>query len=184
KLIAAKGQLQMQAQSDDIEITADKNAKFTAIKGKGLFNAKQEILLTAGGAYIRIKDGKIELHAPGKVSIKGGSHDWSGPKSLNVTPPFLPLGKQQLMIERQYHDEAPLQGADYIATFSDGTIKKGVLDANGQAHLDEVPAGAVQVVFGPDKRGFKRKDQRAPKDYKESLSDADIRKLIAKHRKA
>ncbi|MCX7207289.1 MAG: DUF2345 domain-containing protein, partial [Proteobacteria bacterium] len=66
------------------------NAKFTAIKGKGLFNAKQEILLTAGGAYIRIKDGKIELHAPGKVSIKGGSHDWGGPASMNVAPPVFP----------------------------------------------------------------------------------------------
>ncbi|MGL4605552.1 MAG: DUF2345 domain-containing protein, partial [Iodobacter sp.] len=55
KLIAAKGKIQLQAQSDDIELTADKNARLTAIKGKSLFNAKQEILLTAGGAYIRIK---------------------------------------------------------------------------------------------------------------------------------
>jgi len=90
KLIAAKGKLQVLAQSDDIEITADKNTKFTAIKGKGLFNAKQEILMTAGGAYIRIKDGKIELHAPGKISIKGGSHDWSGPAQMMPTLPQFP----------------------------------------------------------------------------------------------
>ncbi|MEO9384665.1 DUF2345 domain-containing protein, partial [Chromobacterium phragmitis] len=54
-------------------------------------NGKQEILLTSGGAYVRIKDGKIELHAPGTVSIKGASHDWSGPASTNLpTPSFKP----------------------------------------------------------------------------------------------
>ncbi|WP_035853988.1 type VI secretion system Vgr family protein [Deefgea rivuli] len=90
KLIAAKGKVQMQAQSDDIEITADKNVKLTAIKGQNRFNAKQEILLTAGGAYIRIKGGKIELHAPGKVSFKGGKHDWSGPASMNLPFPQFP----------------------------------------------------------------------------------------------
>ncbi|MDW5417089.1 DUF2345 domain-containing protein [Iodobacter sp. CM08] len=90
KLIAAKGKIQLQAQSDDIEITGDKSVKLTAIKGKGLFNAKQEILLTAGGAYIRIKDGKIDLHAPGQVSIKGGSHDWSGPAKMSPPLPQFP----------------------------------------------------------------------------------------------
>ncbi|QLD47859.1 DUF2345 domain-containing protein, partial [Paraburkholderia fungorum] len=32
-----------------------------------------------GGAYIRIKDGNIEIHAPGKIDIKGAQHAFSGP---------------------------------------------------------------------------------------------------------
>ncbi|BBH11293.1 type VI secretion system Vgr family protein [Chromobacterium haemolyticum] len=91
KLIAAKGKIQVQAQSDSIEVTADKDVKITAIKGQQLWNGKKEILLTSGGAYVRIKDGKIELHAPGTVSFKGGSHDWSGPASTSLpTPSFKP----------------------------------------------------------------------------------------------
>ena len=90
KLIAAKGKVQVQAQSDAMELTADKDLSITSVKQKIHFNGKQEILLTSGGAYVRIKDGKIELHAPGTVSFKGGSHDWSGPASMKIQPPFMP----------------------------------------------------------------------------------------------
>jgi len=93
KLIAAKGKVQVQAQSDAMELTADKDVTITSAKGKQQFNGKKEILLTSGGAYVRIKDGKIELHAPGTVSFKGGSHDWSGPDSMNIPMPTLPKDK-------------------------------------------------------------------------------------------
>ncbi|WP_308418285.1 type VI secretion system Vgr family protein [Iodobacter fluviatilis] len=73
KIIAAKGKIQLQAQSDDIEITADKNVKITACKEKAEIAAGNELLFTSGGGYIRIKDGNIEIHCPGEISIKGGS---------------------------------------------------------------------------------------------------------------
>ncbi|WP_308418312.1 DUF2345 domain-containing protein [Iodobacter fluviatilis] len=73
KIIAAKGKIQLQAQSDDIEITADKNVKITACKEKAEITASDELLFTSGGGYIRIKDGNIEIHCPGEISIKGGS---------------------------------------------------------------------------------------------------------------
>ncbi|WP_293935753.1 DUF2345 domain-containing protein, partial [Iodobacter sp.] len=136
KLIAAKGKLQMQAQSDDIEITADKNAKLTAIKGKGLFNAKQEILLTAGGAYIRIKDGKIEMHAPGKVSIKGGSHDWGGPAKLSVELPDLPKsGKFQEFFILKNAKGKVLPNHPYQMTLPDGAMIKSKTDDKGETQV-------------------------------------------------
>ncbi|MFC7422028.1 type VI secretion system Vgr family protein [Iodobacter arcticus] len=155
KLIAAKGQLQMQAQSDDIEITADKNAKFTAIKGKGLFNAKQEILLTAGGAYIRIKDGKIELHAPGKISIKGGSHDWGGPKSLNMAPPsFKKEGMGNLDILHDFANGFSLNKGKFEVTDALGNKHAGVLDDAGKATVSGLPTGPAAVNFlGRPNRG-------------------------------
>ena len=72
KIIAAKGKIQLQAKSYDIEIKADKNVKITACKESITVVAKNEILMTAGGGYIRIKDGNIEIHCPGEISIKGG----------------------------------------------------------------------------------------------------------------
>jgi type VI secretion system secreted protein VgrG len=153
KLIAAKGQLQVLAQSDDIEITADKNAKFTAIKGKGLFNAKQEILMTAGGAYIRIKDGKIELHAPGKISIKGGSHDWSGPDKMTAQHPAFPQGmpKQKIKLNLQQTpgtNDASMAGMPYTL-FADGAeVKKDVMDSTGQLLVDhEIVTQHYKLVF-------------------------------------
>ncbi|AMC35417.1 type VI secretion system Vgr family protein [Janthinobacterium sp. B9-8] len=91
KLIAAKGKIQLQAQSDDIEITGDKDLKVTACKGLLSISAKDEVLVTAGGGYIRLKGGNIEIHCPGTVTVKGANHDMSGPASL--TPQFVPFVK-------------------------------------------------------------------------------------------
>ncbi|QBC42833.1 type VI secretion system Vgr family protein [Iodobacter fluviatilis] len=90
KLIAAKGKIQLQAQNDDIEITADKNVKITACKESIMVVAKNEILMTAGGGYIRIKDGNIEIHCPGAVTIKGASHEMSGPAKMNPSLHIFP----------------------------------------------------------------------------------------------
>lgn len=44
---------------------------------------KGEILLTSGGAYIRLKDGNIEIHAPGKIDVKGAQHSFNGPTRID-----------------------------------------------------------------------------------------------------
>lgn len=89
KLIAAKGKIQMQAQSDTIEVTADKDVTITSCKERIVITAKEEILVTAGGGYIRLKGGDIEVHCPGAVTVKGASHNLSGPTSLNAPLPEL-----------------------------------------------------------------------------------------------
>ncbi|EPN21541.1 hypothetical protein A248_02699, partial [Pseudomonas syringae pv. actinidiae ICMP 19100] len=52
--------------------------------------AQEGILLTSGGAYIRIKDGDIEIHAPGTIDIKGAKKTLSGPTQLNRNHPAWP----------------------------------------------------------------------------------------------
>lgn len=79
KLFAGKGKVEIQAQSDNVEVTAQKTVKVISATQNIEAAAKQEILLTSGGAYIRIKDGNIEIHAPGKIDVKGTHHDFSGP---------------------------------------------------------------------------------------------------------
>ncbi|MBM3117882.1 DUF2345 domain-containing protein, partial [Jeongeupia naejangsanensis] len=49
--------------------------------------AGEEILLTAGGGYIRLKGGNIEIHCPGKVDVKGADHSFSGPASFTYSLP-------------------------------------------------------------------------------------------------
>uniref|UniRef100_UPI000647B075 DUF2345 domain-containing protein n=1 Tax=Chitinibacter sp. ZOR0017 TaxID=1339254 RepID=UPI000647B075 len=90
KLIAAKGKVQLQAQSDDIEIVGDKDLKVSACKETITVVAKDEILVTAGGGYIRLKGGNIEIHCPGKVSVKGANHNVSGPDQMNPPLPQFP----------------------------------------------------------------------------------------------
>ncbi|WGS42442.1 type VI secretion system tip protein VgrG [Burkholderia sp. JSH-S8] len=92
KLFAAKGKVEVQAHSDNIELTAQKTVKMLSATENVEVAAKQEILLTSGGAYIRIKGGNIEIHAPGKVDFKGAQHAFSGPASMPYALPALPGG--------------------------------------------------------------------------------------------
>jgi len=93
KLIAAKGKVQLQAQSDSVEVTGDKDVQITSCKERIVVNAKEEILVTAGGGYIRLKGGNIEVHCPGTVSVKGAQHSLNGPDSMSIPMPVFP-GKQ------------------------------------------------------------------------------------------
>ncbi|WP_260854367.1 type VI secretion system Vgr family protein [Paraburkholderia sp. BCC1884] len=83
KLFAAKGKVEIQAQGDNIEVTAQKKVSLISATQNVEAMAKQEILLTAGGAYIRLKDGNIEIHAPGSIDVKGAQHSFNGPTRLD-----------------------------------------------------------------------------------------------------
>jgi uncharacterized protein (DUF2345 family) len=90
KLFAAKGKVEIQAHSDNIELTAQKTVKVQSTTANIEVASAKEILLTSGGAYIRIKDGNIEIHAPGKIDVKGAQHSFAGPMRGNYPLPDLP----------------------------------------------------------------------------------------------
>ncbi|TDR27044.1 DUF2345 domain-containing protein, partial [Hydromonas duriensis] len=82
KLFAAKGAVEIQAQSDEMHIIAEKVMKLISTKSKIEIVAKDEILMTAGGSYIRINSSGIEEGTPGNWKAWAGEHDTPGPKSL------------------------------------------------------------------------------------------------------
>ncbi|WP_280542760.1 type VI secretion system Vgr family protein, partial [Chromohalobacter sp. 11-W] len=92
KLFAARGKVDIQAQSDNLEATARQNLNVTSRDEKVDLAAAEEILLVSGGAYVRIKDGNIELHAPGKVTVNGATKSFGGPASMDSDMMGLPEG--------------------------------------------------------------------------------------------
>ncbi|MGK0544190.1 type VI secretion system Vgr family protein [Halomonas cupida] len=90
KLFAAQGKVNIEAQSDEMALTAEKTLTMASTEDSVEISAKKEILLTCAGAYVRLKGGNIEVHAPGKIDIKGAQHNFAGPASLNATLPELP----------------------------------------------------------------------------------------------
>ncbi|AOI69315.1 type VI secretion system Vgr family protein [Burkholderia ubonensis] len=137
KLFAAKGDVEIQAQNDNIEMLAQKTVKLLSATATLEGVAKQEILLTSGGAYIRIKDGNIEIHAPGKVDVKGGEHAFSGPTSLHKT--FKMEGKKADMRIRYVDADGNVPHGEPIKfTTEDGTEHSVALDAEGKAELKDI----------------------------------------------
>lgn len=90
KLFAGKGKVELQAQSDNIEITADKTVKVVSTADAVDVMAKKEITLRAGGATIRLSGGNIYVHAPGTVEVKGAQHVFDGPASENASAQLAP----------------------------------------------------------------------------------------------
>ncbi|MFC3249112.1 type VI secretion system Vgr family protein [Chromobacterium piscinae] len=137
KLIAAKGKVQVQAQSDAMELTADKDVTITSCKNVITVAAKEEILLTCGGGYIRIAGGNIEVHCPGQVSVKGASHNLSGPTSLVQT---LKSENKTTDLHVRYEDAEgnPLAGEQIKLQSGDNTKLQQSSDADGWVKFKNV----------------------------------------------
>ncbi|KHJ68917.1 type IV secretion protein Rhs [Pantoea rodasii] len=84
KMFAAKGKVEVQAQSDALDLLAQKQLTIASQDDKVVVTAKTELLLTCGGAFIRIKDGQIEMGAPSNVVMKTPTIQRQGSASLNA----------------------------------------------------------------------------------------------------
>ncbi|WGS45241.1 type VI secretion system tip protein VgrG [Burkholderia sp. JSH-S8] len=176
KLFAAKGKVEIQAHSDNIEVTAQKTVKVLSATDKVEVAASQGILLTSGGAYIRIQDGNVEIHAPGKIDVKGAQHSFNGPTSAPYDLPALPKGDLRNKLELNLTDNnlKAVPQAPYKVVFEDGTTLAGKLDGNGHAVLRDVPDGTAKVFFGEDARPFTPQPVPAPTD----LTQPDVLKEL------
>ncbi|CAD5494697.1 DUF2345 domain-containing protein [Escherichia coli] len=71
KIFAGKGKVEIQAQGDEMLLDALKDIRISSSEGRILISAKNEIILTSGGGYIRIGDGRVECAAPDKIIERG-----------------------------------------------------------------------------------------------------------------
>ncbi|MDX3986535.1 MAG: type VI secretion system Vgr family protein [Achromobacter sp.] len=81
RLHAAGGKLRLQSQKARMRLIAEKAVTLVSAQGAVDVTASKKVLATAAGAYMRIEGGGIQLHAPGKVELKAGVHNWVGPQS-------------------------------------------------------------------------------------------------------
>lgn len=89
--IAAKGDLVSQSQSGNIETIAKQNISLVSTtENITLTAAKTLTLACAGGAYVRLSGGNIELGCPGDIMMKQSKLLYSGPASLQSNIPELP----------------------------------------------------------------------------------------------
>ncbi|OZI30687.1 type IV secretion protein Rhs [Bordetella genomosp. 10] len=87
-LHAAAGKFSMQAQQDGATLNARDTVTISSTHATVQIDGSTRILATAGGAYLRLENGQIQLHAPGKVTFHAGSHSWQGPQSAQASAGF------------------------------------------------------------------------------------------------
>ncbi len=130
KLFAAKGKVEIQAQDDNIEALAKKDITVTSAEGKITVTAKDELLLTCGGAYIKISDGNIELGAPKNILLKATNVQKMGAANLNSPPPELPRGFGASYALTDENGK-PLSSINYRITTAEGDNLEGITSQQG-----------------------------------------------------
>lgn len=101
KLFAGNGKVEIQAQSDGIDLFAEKQLHISSAGEDVLVAAKQKVVVTSGGASITIENGNVEIRCPGKFTVKASSHSFEGPASGDTPLPALPQG--DLKIKNVYN---------------------------------------------------------------------------------
>lgn len=143
KLYAAMGSVDIQAQTDAMRLQADKNITMSSVNGEIVLNASKGITLTSGGgAYIKIRDGAVEIGAPQSIALKSGDISWGGSASLNeaLSPAAIsdPQFTNRLNGRFRVVDKTTQQPKPYVPyriETDDGKIIKGVTDEEGLTEI-------------------------------------------------
>jgi type VI secretion system secreted protein VgrG len=95
-LIAGRGDVELQAQSDTMQIAAKNNVTVQSANAHVDWAAAKRITMsTAGGANITIEGGNITVQCPGKITVKAGKKSFVGPQQESYALPVLPTSEMK-----------------------------------------------------------------------------------------
>lgn len=146
KLFAAKGKVEVAAQSDEMTLYADQNMTLTSNQGRIVIEAKQELMFKCGGSYIRITADGIEDGTRGGRTIKSASFSRQGPSSVAEHMNSLPKTKfnDPYVLRNRITGEV-LKNHPYEIVRADGTRITGVTNELG--HVAEQKSENVESIM-------------------------------------
>jgi len=119
-------------------LTSLQNMKLSSTAAGIEIAAKDGILLTSGGGYIRIKGGNIDIHAPGTIDLKGAKKTFSGGTSLSHS--FNEMPKTDFAdpyVIKKLSTGEPAPGVKVEVTRADGSVMQYVSDAAGKIPVQQ-----------------------------------------------
>ena len=148
KMYAGAGKVDIQAQADAMNVSALQDITVASSQGSVKVNASKELILSCGGAYIKLSGGNIELGCPGNILLKATNVNQTGPASLDTPPVTFPkgYGGTFTVTDPESGDIKPF--TSYKVTSPDGEIFEGISDSSGKtAPLYTSMPGNVNIEF-------------------------------------
>ncbi len=138
KLLAARGKVELQAQSDEMRLLADKHLTITSANGRVVIEAKDELLLKCGGSYLRMSSTGIEDGTRGDRTIKSAAFSRQGPSSLAQEMNTWKHAKfYDTYVLRNPSTGEPLSNSAIEIVRDDGTRLKVKTDAAGKTPVQK-----------------------------------------------
>ena len=137
-LIAGKGDIELQAQSDTLQVAAKGDVTVQSANAHIDWAAAKKIVLSvAGGANITLEGGNITVMCPGTMTVKAQVKSFIGPEKASYATPDLPNSGDfvRKYVVRRDTDQQPIPLQKYRMTLSDGRVLEGVTDAKGETSL-------------------------------------------------
>ena len=138
KMVAAGGDIDVQALSDNIKLLAKLEISHTA--DRVTISAKEEIVINGGGSYAKFTAGGIEHGTNGNYVAHAASHSLPPAKGM-ATPDVLPIASlapdhnvDELEQYFSFEDEngKPISGFSYRIDSTEQKLVEGVLDESGR----------------------------------------------------
>lgn len=149
RLHAASGKVSTQSQAGATRLTADKSLTVASVSQSVQVAARDHVLMTAQGAYIRLGGGNIEVHGPGKIEFKASMKEFAGPGGQAPVLPVFPQSgdlvapeefSNRVDVSNLFDPDDIAAGVAYKLTRRDGRVYEGTLDRHGR----------TQRIFGKD----------------------------------
>ncbi|HHE8493228.1 TPA: type VI secretion system Vgr family protein [Enterobacter ludwigii] len=148
KMYAGAGKVDIQAQADAMNVSALQDILVASGQGSVKVNASKELILSCGGAYIKLSGGNFELGCSGNILLKAANVNQTGPATLD-TPPLTFLkgyGGSFTVTDRESGDIKPF--TSYKVTSPDGEVLEGISDSSGKtAPFYSSTPGNVKIEF-------------------------------------
>ncbi|WP_421672777.1 DUF2345 domain-containing protein [Raoultella terrigena] len=139
KIFASKGKVEIQAQGDEMTLDALKDIRISSSEGKLVISAKQEIILTSGGGYIRIADGVVECAAPDKIIQRAAVWQKFGGQSMSQAIQSWEISEFEMGPEVRWpYSDKPVAGQKISLTYSDGSVQELMTSASGRGEKQGV----------------------------------------------
>jgi type VI secretion system secreted protein VgrG len=147
KLIAASGDIDVKALTDNVNFLAKLNITQTA--NRIVISAKEDIVINGGGSYAKFGAGGIELGTSGTFIAHAASHHLDPAK--NMAAPDLKSDVVDVSVKRDLHleyvdaDDNPLQHDPIQAHAWNGHQHDTTLDETGKTILSNVSRGSFRA---------------------------------------
>ncbi|MBR8144835.1 type VI secretion system tip protein VgrG [Burkholderia sp. AU19243] len=133
KLFAARGRVDIQAQSDEMHLMSEKDMRMTSANGRVTIEAKSELILKCGGSYVRISSTGIEDGTRGNRTIKSAAFSRQGPSSLAESMnTWKHANFADTYVVRNPSTGEPLGNASAEIKRDDGSVIKVLTDESGK----------------------------------------------------
>ena len=139
-LIAGAGNTELQAQAGMLQIAAREQITIQSQNAHIDWAAAKKITLaTVGGASIVIEGGNITFACPGTITVKASAKRFEGPSNMAYEMNAMPGPSrfdEELVLTWPF-DDKPVAGRKFQIRRSDGSVVRGVTDAQGKTGLQK-----------------------------------------------